>query len=239
MNIDSFTDEQLLNLINNTIIEKTTFAVIDFTGGYVSITTAYGNTKEVFKVSLLFGYKNRNSQSYIFEIQKDLVFIWLKAILLKIATMQLNDVGMNFNELNALMNVKKEDKREKLSEEKECSYDVRTNVHCTSTSTSIPITIVPPTSLPLDDNSYDAFIESLNIKTFLDMKDFLLLNRKDKDGKQIQFLFEDKFVSISESKLPYFCVSQKNLDFKESDRFYKTMLRELPAVIALIEEKGV
>lgn len=221
MNIDSFTDEQLLNLINNTIIEKTTFAIIDFTGGYVSITTAYGNTKEIFKVSLLFGYKNRNSQSYIFEIQKDIVYIWLKAIMLKIATMQISDVGMNFNELNSLMNVKKEE----ISKEYESSYDKRTNAHCTPTpiTTSLSNTIVPP-----QNKSYDKLLDKYgkDINSFLEMKNFLLLNNKDEEGKQIQFQFEERLVSISESKLPYFRDSQKNLDFNESDRFYETMLKE-------------
>ncbi len=37
MNIDTFTDEQLLNLVNNSILEKTDFKITDFTGGYVSI----------------------------------------------------------------------------------------------------------------------------------------------------------------------------------------------------------
>ena len=238
MNTNSFTDEQLLNLINNTIIEKTQFIVTEFTGGYVSITTAYGNTKEVFKVSLLFGYKNRNSQNYIFEIKKDLVFIWLKAILIKISTMQISDIGMDFNELNELMNVKKEDKREKMSEKNEASYEHRTNVHCTSTS--LPFTLVPPTSLPLNEKSYDydELIESLEIKNFLDMKDFLIKNRKGKDGNHLQFTFEDRLVSISESKLPYYRVTNDNLNYKESDRFYKTMLAKLPSVINLIEESA-
>jgi len=111
-NTDTFTDEQLLNLVNNSILSKTEFAITDFTGGYVSITLNTNKKQDTCKVALLFGYKNRNSQSVIFEVDGGLIFIWIKAIRLKIESLKVDGTGMDFNQLNGLMNT---------------SYDVRTN----------------------------------------------------------------------------------------------------------------
>ncbi len=104
MNTSSFTDEQLLNLVNNTIETKTEFTRNEFTGGAVIITTTHNNTIKKFKVSLYFGYKGKHSINRQIEISKDSYFIWAKAILIKIFSLDMINVGMNLNELNLLMN---------------------------------------------------------------------------------------------------------------------------------------
>lgn len=109
MNIDSFTDEQLLNLVNNTIAEKTEFAPKDFSGGSVILTTTHNNTIKKYKVSLYFGYKGKHSINRQIEISQDLYFIWAKAIMVKVFSLDVETVGMGLNELNSLMQDRKND----------------------------------------------------------------------------------------------------------------------------------
>ena len=100
----SFTDEQLLNLVNNTIKTKTEFEINDFTGGSIQITSTNNHQLIKYKVSLFFGYSNRNAISKTFSIKEDFVTIWQKAILLKVKSLQVANNGMDYSELNALMN---------------------------------------------------------------------------------------------------------------------------------------
>lgn len=100
----SFTDEQLLNLVNNTIKTKTEFEINDFTGGSVQITSTNNHQLIKYKVSLFFGYSNRNAISKTFSIKEEFVNIWQKAILLKVKSLQVSNNGMDYSELNALMN---------------------------------------------------------------------------------------------------------------------------------------
>lgn len=100
----SFTDEQLLNLVNNTIKTKTEFEINDFTGGSVQITSTNNHQLIKYKVSLFFGYSNRNAISKTFSIKEDFVTIWQKAILLKVKSLQITNNGMDYSEINALMN---------------------------------------------------------------------------------------------------------------------------------------
>ena len=104
MNTDSFTDEQLLNLVNNTILEKTEFQPEDFTGGAVIVTSTHNNTIKRYRISLYFGYKGNHSINRQINISKDLYFIWAKAILTKVFSMDAINSGMDINELNKLMN---------------------------------------------------------------------------------------------------------------------------------------
>lgn len=104
MNNHSFTDEQLLNLVNNTIESKTEFNQSDFTGGSVQITSTNEHQLIKYKVSLFFGYKNRNPISRTIDINEDLVSIWQMAILTKVKNLQISNNGMNYSELNSLMN---------------------------------------------------------------------------------------------------------------------------------------
>lgn len=101
----SFTDEQLLNLINNTIIKKTEFKPIDFTGGSVQITSTNNHQLMKYKVSLFFGYQNRNAISRTIDIKEDYLTIWLSALLLKTKSMQIKNNGMDLSELNEMMNI--------------------------------------------------------------------------------------------------------------------------------------
>ena len=100
----SFTDEQLLNLVNNTIKTKTEFEINDFTGGSVQITSTNNHQLIKYKVSLFFGYSNGNAISKTFPIKEEFVNIWQKAILLKVKSLQVSNNGMDYSELNALMN---------------------------------------------------------------------------------------------------------------------------------------
>lgn len=102
--IDSFTDEQLLNLINNTINDKTEFKIDELTGGSVQITGTHNRTVTKYRVSLYFGYKGKHPITRTFDIDFDLVFIWVKSIFTKIKTLEVKNSGMKFNELNLLMN---------------------------------------------------------------------------------------------------------------------------------------
>ena len=102
--LDDFEDSQLLNLVNNTIHLKTEFEVKDFTGGSIQVTSTNNHTITNFKVSLFFGYKNKKPVSRTITIDKDMFYIWTKALLIKTLSIQNQDLGMNYSELNKLMN---------------------------------------------------------------------------------------------------------------------------------------
>lgn len=102
--LDDFDDSQLLNLVNNTIHLKTEFEVKDYTGGSVQITSTHNHTITNFKVSLFFGYKNKKPVTRTITIDKDMFYIWTKALLIKTLSIQIQDLGMNYSELNKLMN---------------------------------------------------------------------------------------------------------------------------------------
>lgn len=104
MQKSSFTDEQLLNLVNNTIQKETEFDIYDFTGGSVICTNTHKGTHQSFRVSLYFGYKNKNPITRTLDIDADLVFIWMEAILSKLNSMKVSVTGMKYNDLNMLMN---------------------------------------------------------------------------------------------------------------------------------------
>ncbi len=106
MTNDSFTDEQLLNLVNNTILQKTDFNIDKFTGGGVQVTSTYSNKVIKYKIYLTFGYdEKRNSVSHSEEIDEDIFYIWQRAILLKVKSIQVNNIGTSLSDLNKLMNV--------------------------------------------------------------------------------------------------------------------------------------
>lgn len=109
----SFTDEQLLNLINNTILDETEHELRDFTGGSVQITTTHGHKITSYKVHLFFGYnKSKNPVTFTEEITEDECFIWAKAILTKVASMKVNKLGSTIDKLNNRMNKEKRSKKE-------------------------------------------------------------------------------------------------------------------------------
>ena len=121
MNTSSFTDEQLLNLVNNTIKEETNYTQYDLTGAYIHTNIASRNKIVIHKVVFLFGFdKNRHSVQYQKEISGDVYFIWCKAILLKINSLLISNVGAEYDEINRRMNSRKESnikKREVIGKE--------------------------------------------------------------------------------------------------------------------------
>ena len=104
MKTNSFTDEQLLNLINNTIAKKTGHKQDEFTGGNIQITSTNDHKLTKFRVGLYFGYKGKHPIIRTIDINEDLVSIWMSAILLKIKSLQTSNNGMCYSELNELMN---------------------------------------------------------------------------------------------------------------------------------------
>lgn len=205
MNTDTFTDDQMLNLVNNYIDKNTKFNISEFTGGYVSITINSNKKQDTCKVALLFGYKNRNSQSVIFEIDENLIYIWMKAIRLKIESLKIDKTGMDYNQLNGLMNT---------------SYDNLTKTHCT-----LPL---PNTNKPFTFYQLPITKEDIqNFKSFLDLKFYLIEKNKDESGKQFVYEFEDIKVSISDGGNAYDRATSNNLEHASSDRFFKFMWKEL------------
>lgn len=104
MNKHSFTDEQLLNLVNNTIRTKTEFKSEEYTGGSIQITSTNNHQLLKFRVSLFFGYQNRNAIARTIDIKEEYLTIWQSALLLKAKSMQVSTNGMDISELNELMN---------------------------------------------------------------------------------------------------------------------------------------
>ena len=137
MNIDSFTDDQLLNLVNETIIEETEFSERDMTGGYIQATATNKSKIVSYKINLLFGYdKNKNSRQHQKEITIDSYFVWAKAILIKTQSLIISTAGAELDEMNRRMN--KTSKKEKTSNGngKGNGYEVLGN-RLTTSSTSV------------------------------------------------------------------------------------------------------
>ena len=152
----SFTDEQLLNLVNNTIKTKTEFDVSDFTGGSIQITSTNNHQLMKYKVSLFFGYKQKNPISRTIDISDGLVSIWLDALCLKTKSLQVLNNGMNYSELNALMNN---------SSNKVVSNIVDSNeVVSISSGITTTLTTSLTTSSNTDKIPYKDIIDYLNLK---------------------------------------------------------------------------
>jgi len=125
----SFTDEQLLNLVNNTVLTKSNHSLESFTGGGVQTTSTHNHKIIKHKIYLTFGYdEKRNSISYSEDIDEEISFIWHKAILVKVKSLQALKNGSVISDLNELMNTdnKIEDRDNKIEIEdrdsdKECN----------------------------------------------------------------------------------------------------------------------
>jgi len=214
MNVDSFTDEQLLNLINNTIVDNTENEIDTFTGGYIQMTLTKNKKSELFKIVLLFGYgTNRNSISFTKEIPKAEIYIWQKAIMLKLSSTLLKDIGSDLNALNDLMKDPK--KREKKEKKKESSSEfVRSGYEKVSISTI---------SLP---NISLSNISLSSVRSFIDLK-YKLVELK---AFKTKWEYEGKEVCIYTDGVPYEPLGQKVYSKAESDLFYKYLFRDLEAV---------
>lgn len=121
----SFSDEQLLNLVNNTILTKSDHNINDFTGGGVQTTSTHNHKIIKHKIYLTFGYdEKRNSISYSEDIDEEISFIWHKAILVKVKSLQTLKNGSVISDLNDLMTNKIIDRDNKIEIEdrdKECN----------------------------------------------------------------------------------------------------------------------
>ena len=123
----SFTDEQLLNLVNNTILTKSDHNIDLFTGGGVQTTSTHNHKIIKHKIYLTFGYDDkRNSISYSEDIDEETSFIWHKAIQMKVKAMQTLNTGSVLSDLNKLMNtdskIEIEDRDIKIEDrDKECN----------------------------------------------------------------------------------------------------------------------
>jgi hypothetical protein len=132
MQKSSFTDQQLLNLVNNTIRKKSEFKPEDFTGGGVQITSTHNHKIIKHKIYLTFGYdEKRNSISYSEDIEENVSMIWHEAIFLKVKSMQVMSTGSSLSDLNELMNIdsKIEIVDSKIEDrDKECNDNVTTSL---------------------------------------------------------------------------------------------------------------
>lgn len=102
----SFSDTQYQTLVDNTILSKTEFEIEDYTGGSVQITSTNNNTITNYKVSLFFGYKNKKPLTRVLTIEKEMYYIWSKALMIKTLALEDVNLGMNLSDLNLLMNSK-------------------------------------------------------------------------------------------------------------------------------------
>ncbi len=159
----SFTDEQLLNLVNNTIKTKTEFEVDEFTGGSVQITSTNNNQVVKYKVSLFFGYKQKNPISRTIDINENLVSIWINALHLKVKSIQVTNNGMDYSELNALMN--------NLPNEVDSNKVDSNKVESISRGITTSLTTPPTTTLNTDKLPYDEIISHLNQVCNTDFRD--------------------------------------------------------------------
>jgi len=136
----SFTDEQLLNLVNNTILTKSEFLLEDFTGGGVQTTSTHNHKIIKHKIYLTFGYDDkRNPRSYHEDIDEEISFIWHKAILVKVKSLQALKNGSVISDLNILMSTKIEieDRDNKIEDrDKECNEFVTKTIRKKKTPTS-------------------------------------------------------------------------------------------------------
>ncbi len=209
MNTDSITDEQLLNLIDN-LINESEYYEEDFTGGYVQVTTTKLRSKITYKAILLFGYKGKNSVSIQIEIPKEYIFIYTKAMLLKLSSIQIKEIGADINQLNKLLNTPIKNKKIKKKEEfVRTSYD--TSYEVVSNLINLSNQHISISNLSTTD---------LKIKTFIDLKEFLATNAKHK----MQFEYNDKIYLVHTNGIPYSKIGAHDLSKIESDNFYKYLL---------------
>lgn len=171
----SFTDEQLLNLVNNTIKTKTDFQINDFTGGSVQITSTNNHQLIKYKVSLFFGYVNRNAISKTFSIKEDFVGIWQQAILLKVKSLQVTNNGMDYSEMNSLMN--------NLEQVEVVSNIVVSNGSTTNRTINRKIDFIPPS---LEDISLYIAEKNINVDAVQFFNFFDVANWIDSKGNKVK-----------------------------------------------------
>ena len=165
----SFTDEQLLNLVNNTILKKSEHDINSFTGGGVQTTSTHNHKMIKHKIYLTFGYdEKRNSVSYSEDIDEDTSFIWHKAILLKVKSMQALNTGSTLSDLNELMNtdIKIEDRDIKIEDrDKQCNDVVTSSLRKKKQSLKLQIEEKLNLSPLVNHSAFNEWIEYKKYKT--------------------------------------------------------------------------
>ncbi|MGB3751915.1 MAG: hypothetical protein WA945_10135 [Arcobacteraceae bacterium] len=187
--MNGFTDEQLLNLVNNTIIEQTKYQIEDFNGGSVQLLSTNKHQLQKYKVTLFFGYKNNNSINTSIAISENLVNIWIDALMLKIKSLQIRNNGSEFKELNRLMNSNSKksnivDSNIVDSNSSSCSCSRGITSNSTIDSTSVVRTSYETTTTTITKEMRDYFLKK-NTKYNIDdeFEKFKLYN-KDKNNHQ-------------------------------------------------------
>jgi len=208
----SFTDDQLLNLVNNTITSKTNFKISDFTGGGVQITSTYNHKVIKHKIYLTFGYdEKRNSKSYSEDIDEEISIIWQNAILLKVKSIQVLNNGSTFSDLNKMMNCKTDRDNKIIDRDR-----ARTQVVTTSLRNS---------NESFNDKEKDVvseIISFLNVSTGKHFKENtnktkILINARLKDGFTI-----DDFKSVIEIKCSQWMYDKKMNSFLRPETLFGT-----------------
>jgi len=138
--MNGFSDEQLLNLVNNTIDEQTKYQIEDFNGGSVQLLSTNKHQLQKYKVTLFFGYKNNNSINTSIAITENLVNIWIDALMLKIKSLQVRNNGSEFKELNRLMNSNSKSSLvdSNTVDSNSCSSDIKSDSTIGSTNIVLP-----------------------------------------------------------------------------------------------------
>ncbi len=199
--MSSFTDEQLLNLVNTTIVDAG-HSINDFTGGSVQVTTAYNHKIINYKILLFFGYdENRHPITYTEEIHKDTYSVWTEAILLKVSSLKTSTSGDHIRDLNRRMNSKiSKNETEVVGKEVvgigrgRGSGEGRASVRANNSQT---------------DKKF---------KTFMDMRDFLRDNYSK--YKHIEVEFENHVWKIGKNGIPYSKTDVDDMPFEQRKRFW-------------------
>ena len=205
--MSDFTDDQYLKLINNTIIRDTNYTIDEFTGGNVQLTCNGGKECRLIKytVNLLFGYKNNNSRKSTIEIKEELTDIWFKAIQLKMKSKQVQNNGVDFKELNILMN----SSFDSTVSDEQLDVNVKTvNVsgsvlvkeeyeHSTIDSNSIVQTTTTTTTTTMIEYFNSKNLNSINIET--EFQKFLLYknNKADLKNRELNWMRWVDNISVS------------------------------------------
>lgn len=232
MNIDNFSDADLLNIVNNAILKKTDYELSEFTGGSISATTAYKHKVLKYKVTLFFGYKSdkKSSRSYSFDITDNVYFLWSKALMLKAKSMQISVLGDDFNELIDLMKpvTKKEEKKEKNESEKNVRTDTRSVSEHNLTPNSNSLTPNSITSNSITPNSITPVVNAQptigDLKHIKSMKEFYKKHRLNEFGDVILFKYNNLDIYIDELGIPRHYKCHTKFDYNGSDNFYKTVI---------------
>jgi hypothetical protein len=169
--------------------------------------------------------------------------VWHKAIQLKTVSTVNKSVGMDFNDMNELMqpmtseSKKENEKREEDKERENVRTDTVRNPNGARTcpnSNSLTNNLITKNS---SNSEIEAEIKK--VKTFLDMKNFLVKYKRCKSGRQLVFQHCGESIKISNRGIPYFStgeLSNINLDYNQADNFFKDMLNSKHELLKVLKK---